>query len=145
VKWVTRAGLHVDRTACAWLIRRFIDADAEFLFIIDPADLPPEATPFDIPGHAFSHHDGDSTFEVMARHYRIDHPGVRRIGRIIHEADIEDERYDAPEAPGLDAIVRGLAHVLGDDTRLIETTSAIYDGLLATLRPEEAEGSATPI
>jgi hypothetical protein len=137
MNWVTRANLHVDRTACAWLIRRFIDADAAFAFVSDPADLPDGATPFDIPGHLFSHHDGDSTFEVMARHYKIDHAGVARIGRIIHEADIEDDRYDAPEAPGLDAIVRGLGRVLDDDMRLIDATSAIYDGLLATSLTED--------
>ena len=137
MKWVTRANLHVDRTACAWLIRRFIDPDAEFIFVTDPADLPPDATPFDIPGHPFSHHDGDSTFEVMVRHHKIDVAGVAWIGRIIHEADIEDERYDAPEAPGLDAMIRGLGLVLRDDIRLIEASSAIYDGLLAT-----SEGAA---
>ena len=133
MKWVTRANLHVDRTACAWLIRRFIDPEAEFLFVTDPGDLPAGATPFDIPGHVFSHHDGDSTFEVMVRHHGIDHPGVQRVGRIVHEADIEDERYDAPEAPGLDAIIRGLGTILGDDRNLIDATGAIYDGLLATL------------
>jgi hypothetical protein len=131
---VSRANLHVDRTACAWLIRRFIDPDAEFLFVSDPADLPPNATPFDIPGHPFSHHDGNSTFEVMVGHYGIVEPGVDRIGRIIHEADIEDDRYDAPEAPGLDAIIRGLGEAIDDDLRLIEATSSIYDGLLSTFR-----------
>ena len=132
----------MDRTACAWLIRRFIDAGAEFLFVTDPADLPADATPFDIPGQAFSHHDGDSTFEVMVRHFGIGHPGVIQIGRIVHEADIEDERYDAPEAPGLDAIVRGLGQVLGDDAALIAATGTIYDGLLATLPPPRAGLSA---
>ena len=131
MKWATRANVHVDRTACAWLIGRFIDPQAEFLFVTDPADLPDDATAFDIPGHEFSHHDGNSTFEVMASHYGITHPGVARIGRIIHEADIEDDRYDAPEAPGLDAIIRGLGTVIRDDQRLIELTGTIYDGLLA--------------
>ena len=117
---------------------RFIDRGAEFVFVTDPEDIPADATAFDIPGQQFSHHDGDSTFEVMARHYRISHPGVARIGRIIHEADIEDDRYDAPEAAGLDAIIRGLEKVLGDDLRLIDATGAIYDGLLATSGSGEA-------
>jgi hypothetical protein len=133
MKWATRTDLHVDRTACAWLIRRFIDREAEFVFVVDSADLPADATPFDIPGHPFSHHDGNSTFEVMVTHYGIANPGVARIGQIVHEADIEDERYDAPEAPGLDAIIRGVGRVLNNDMRLIDHSMPIYDGLLATL------------
>ena len=132
MRWVTRANCHVDRTACAWLIRRFVDPEAEFVFITDPSRLPLDATPFDIPGQPFSHHDGDSTFEVMVRHYGLDEPGLAALGRIVHEADIEDERYDAPEAPGLDAIMRGLGALL-DDHRLLEASSTIYDGLLARL------------
>ena len=99
----------------------------------DSSDLPQGATPFDIPGHPFSHHDGDSTFEVIASHYGIRGAGIERIGRIVHEADIEDERYDAPEASGLDAVIRGLGRVLADDHALIAQSMPIYDGLLATL------------
>jgi hypothetical protein len=132
--------MHVDRTACAWLITRYIDPGAEFVFVTDPSDLPSDATAFDIPGQQFSHHDGDSTFEVMVRHYGIEGEGVRRIGRIVHEADIEDERYDAPEAPGLDAIIRGLGRVLDDDHQMIAAILPIYDGLLATL----GSGDSTP-
>ena len=136
MRWVTRANLHVDRTACAWLILRYVDPAADFVFVQDVADLPPDATAFDIAGQPFSHHDGDSTFEVMVRHYGIEDPGVARIGRIVHEADVEDERYDAPEAPGLDAIIRGLGRVLRDDQKLIAHSLPIYDGLLATLGSE---------
>ena len=133
MKWVTRAGCHVDRTACAWLIRRFIDADAEFTFVTDPSQLPADATPFDIAPHPFSHHEGMSTFEVMLRHYGLEDDGLDALGRIVHEADIEDERFDAPEAAGLDAIVRGLGSQM-DDGRLLEVTGGIYEGLLAHLR-----------
>jgi hypothetical protein len=132
MRWVTRAGCHVDRTACAWLIRRFVDPAAEFVFVTDSSRLPLDATPFDIPGQPFSHHDGDSTFEVMVRYYGLDTPGLLALGRIVHEADLEDERYDAPEAAGLDAIVRGLGQLL-DDRRLLEASSMIYDALLARL------------
>jgi hypothetical protein len=132
MRWVTRANCHVDRTASAWLIRGFVDPAAEFVFVTDPSRLPSDATPFDIPGQPFSHHDGDSTFEVLVRHYALDVPGLAALGRIVHEADLEDERYDAPEAAGLDAIVRGLGELL-DDQRLMEATSPIYDGLLARL------------
>ena len=132
MRWVTRAGCHVDRTACAWLIRRYIDPAAEFVFVTDVSRLPADATPFDITGERFSHHDGDSTFEVMVRHHDLTDPGLAALGRIVHQADIEDERYDAPEAAGRDAIIRGLG-VLHDDGRLIELSSGLYDGLLAEL------------
>lgn len=134
MKWATRANCHIDRTACAWLIRRFIDPQAEFSFVADPQDLPADATAFDVPGQAFSHHDGDSTFEVMLHHYEIADPAVARLGRIVHEADIEDERYDAPEAAGLDAVIRGLGRLLEDDHALIEASLSIYDGLLLQFR-----------
>ena len=132
MKWVTREHCHVDRTACAWLIRRFIDPAAEFVFVADPSRLPADATPFDISGQPFSHHDGASTFEVMVRYHGIAAPGLEALGRIVHEADIEDERYDAPEAPGLDAIIRGMGEVMDDDA-LLTVSATIYDGLLASL------------
>ena len=109
------------------------DADAEFDFITDTDRLPDDATAFDIAGQPFSHHDGDCTFEVLLRHYALTDPVLVRLGQIVHEADVEDERYDAPEAPGLDAIVRGMGSVLADD-ELLEATSPIFDGLFATLR-----------
>ena len=133
MKWVTRAGMHVDRTACAWLIRSAIDPDADFVFVEDVDALPGDATPFDIAGQPFSHHDGDCTFEVLLHHYQLTDPALEALGRIVHEADIEDERYDAPEAAGLDAVVRGMGMRLDDDALLL-ATRPIYDGLLASLR-----------
>jgi hypothetical protein len=108
------------------------------VFVADVSRLPEDATPFDITGHPFSHHDGDSTFEVMARHHGLLAPGLAALGRIVHEADIEDERYDAPEAAGLDAIIRGLGELHGDE-RLIEVSATIYDGLLARLAATNAD------
>jgi len=133
MRWVTRADCHVDRTACAWLIRRYVDPEASFEFVTDPDRLPDGATPFDIAGHRFSHHDGDCTFEVMLREYGLTDPALTRLGRIVHEADVEDERYDAPEAAGLDSIIRGIGLVLGD-AALLDASGPIYDGLLARLR-----------
>lgn len=137
MKWVTRANCHVDRTACAWLIRRSIDPHATFIFVPDDSELPDDATPFDIPGHQFSHHGGASTFEVLIRHFELEFDGLAALARIVHEADIEDERYDAPEAAGLDAIVRGLGS-LHDDEALIGLTEPVYDGLLAFLAAERS-------
>jgi hypothetical protein len=128
MRWATRAHLHVDRTACAWLIRRFIDPEAEFSFVADPDEVPPDAVPFDMRGVDLSHHEGDCSFETFLRRYELDDPVLWRIAQIVHEADLEDERYDAPEAPGLDALVRGLGMVR-TDSELLALTDALYDGL----------------
>ena len=118
----------MDRTACAWLIQRVIDNDATFVFVEDPDDVPPDATPFDIRGVELSHHDGGCSFETFLKRYEIGDPVMWEIARIIHEADIDDERYDAPEAKGLDVMIRGMSMITNDD-RLIELTAPIYDGL----------------
>ena len=108
MKWATRAGIHVDRTACAWLIRRFIDKNAEFLFVHDPDEVPDDARAFDMRGGQFSHREGNCSFETILAHYELTDPVLTAIGQIVHEADLEDERYNAPEGRGLDVIIRGL-------------------------------------
>jgi hypothetical protein len=133
MKWATRAGCHIDRAACAWLIRRFIDPEAVFLFVADPDELPPDATPFDIRGADLSHHGGACTFETFLDRYRLDDPALHAIARIVHEADLADERYDAPEAPGLDVLVRGLA-LLHPDDELLALTAPLLDGLYAVMQ-----------
>jgi hypothetical protein len=130
VRWATRPRPHVDRAACAWLIRRFVDADALFVFVDDPDDVPADATPFDISGAALSHHGGACSFEAFLEHYGLRDPGLTRIARIVHEADLEDERYDAPEAAGLNAIVRGLG-LLHGDAELLDRAAPIFDALYA--------------
>ena len=129
MRWATRAGIHVDRTACAWLIRRFVDPDAEFLFVDDPDEVPEDATPFDIRGVELGHHGGDVSFEAILRRYAlVEDQALVDIARIIHEADLEDERYDAPEARGLDVLIRGLSMV-SSDKEMLELTGPLYDGL----------------
>ncbi len=128
MRWATRPHCHIDRAACAWLIRRFIDPEAEFLFVDDPIDVPSDATPFDMRGVELSHHGGDCSFETFLRRYQLDDPVLWEIAKIVHEADLEDERYDAPEAPGLDAALRGLSLVV-EDERLLELTGPLFDGL----------------
>jgi hypothetical protein len=128
VRWATRAGVHVDRTASAWLIRRFIDPDAEFLFVGDPDEVPADATAFDMRGAELSHKGGDCTFETLLRRYELDDPALWAIARIVHEADLEDERYDAPEARGLDVLLRGLSMIRSDD-EMLGLSGALYDGL----------------
>jgi hypothetical protein len=129
MRWATRAGIHVDRTACAWLIRRFIDPEAVFVFVHDPDEVPDDATPFDIRGAELSHRGGQCTFETMLARYELDDPALGEIARIVHEADLEDERYDAPEAPGLDVILRGLSMVAESDEQMLALSGPIYDGL----------------
>jgi hypothetical protein len=143
MKWATRAGIHIDRAACAWLIRREIDPDAEFVFVDDPADLPADATPFDTRGADLGHHTGphgtDCSFETILRRHDLTDPVLRRLAEIIHEADLDDERYDAPEAPGLDVILRGLS-MTGDDTRTLAATQPIFDGLYEYYRRQHLLG-----
>jgi len=134
MRWATRARPHVDRTACAWLIRRFVDPAAEFVFVADADEVPADAIAFDIRGAELSHHGGGCSFGAILRRYGLDHPGLEALARIVHEADVGDERYDAPEAPGLDAIVDGLARVTPDDHELLEATQPLYDGLYERLR-----------
>jgi hypothetical protein len=118
----------VDRAACAWLIRRFTDPDAEFVFVDDPDQVPADATPFDMRGVELSHHQGDCTFETMLRTFGLDDPVLWDIARIVHEADLDDERYDAPEAPGLDVLCRGLSMIL-DDPSMLAVSGRMFDGL----------------
>jgi hypothetical protein len=128
MRWATRAGIHIDRAACAWLIRRHVDPEAEFVFVADPAAVPADATPFDMRGVDLSHHGGDCTFETILRRYDLADPVLWKIAEIVHEADIDDERYDAPEAPGLDVVLRGLSMVCANE-QILEITGPVFDGL----------------
>ena len=130
MRWATRRGCHVDRAACTWLVRRFIDPEAEFLFVDDLDEVPADATPFDMRGAALSHHEGDCSFETFLRRHALGDPALDQIGRIIHEADLADEQFDAPEAAGLDVLVRGLSMTL-DDLGVLEVTGPLFDGLYA--------------
>jgi hypothetical protein len=131
VIWATRRHVHVDRTACAWLVRRFIDGDARFVFVDDPDEVPADATPFDMRGVELGHQGGRCSFETFLAHYDLDDPALGRIARVVHEADIGDELHDAPEAAGLDALVRGLALSARDDDHLLALTTPLYDALYA--------------
>jgi hypothetical protein len=128
VKWATRSHCHVDRAACAWLIRRFIDSEAEFVLVDDADEVPDGATAFDIRGAELSHHGGDCSFETFLRHYELADPVLWEVAKIVHEADLADERYDAPEAAGLDVLLRGLSMVRNDE-ELLALSGPIFDGL----------------
>ncbi|GAA5772007.1 protein ChrB [Streptosporangium roseum] len=128
MRWATRAGVHIDRAACAWLIRRHLDPEPDFVFVDDPAAVPTDATPFDMRGAELSHHGDDCSFETILRRYELDDPVLWKVAEIVHEADIDDERFDAPEARGVDVILRGLSMIC-DDERVLEITGPIFDGL----------------
>ena len=128
MKWATRAGCHIDRAACAWLIRRFLDEHADFCFVDDPDEIPDDATAFDMPGVELSHHGGDCSFETMLHHFELTDAVLWDVARIVHEADLADERFDAPEGPGLDVVCRGLSMVC-DDSRVLDVTRPLFDGL----------------
>ena len=126
--WATRRGCHVDRTACAWLIRRFVDPNAEFVFVDDPDEVPPEATAFDIRGAELSNHDGDCSFETIVKRYELDDPALATLAALVHEADLGDERYDVPEAPGLDLAIRALG-ANRSDNELLGITDPLFDAI----------------
>ncbi|WP_415855955.1 chromate resistance protein ChrB domain-containing protein [Sinomonas sp. G460-2] len=128
MKWATRSGVHVDRAACAWLIRRAIDPNAEFAYVDDPAGVPTDATPFDMPGVDLGHHGPYCSFETILQRFEVHDPVLSAIAELVHEADIEDDRFDAPAAPGLDVIIRGLSITLDDDA-VLAATAPIFDGL----------------
>lgn len=128
MNWATRRDVHIDRAACAWLIRRFVDPDARFVFVGGPAEVPADATPFDMRGADLGHHGDDCTFETILRRRELTDPVLWRLAEIVHDADLDDERYDAPEAPGLDAVLRGLSMICDDD-RVLDLTGPMFDGL----------------
>jgi len=120
--------VHVDRAACAWLLRRFVDPVATFVFVDDPDEVPEEATGFDMRGVELSHHGGDCSFETMLRHFELVDPVLWDVARIVHEADLADDRFDAPEASGLDVLCRGLSMTVGDD-EVLSVAGRLFDGL----------------
>jgi hypothetical protein len=134
--WATRRGCHVDRTACVWLIRRFIDPDPSFAFFGDPSEAPEEAELFDVVGARLSHHGEDCSFETFLKEYELDDPVLHEIAEIVHDADLMDEKYGRPESEGLDVIVRGMQLALPSDEVLTSHTDALYDGLYAYLGRE---------
>jgi len=141
LKWVTRSFPHVDRTASAWLIKRFIDPQAEFVFIDWPEqELRPEyGTPFDIKGVELGHRDGKCTFEVIVEKYSIEDPYVKKIAELVHAADIEGEIDKVPEARGIKALFSGLRLVTRDDYETLELGFKIWDAIYAYYKLRDLE------
>lgn len=133
--WVTRPHPHIDRTACAWLIRRFVDPEASFAFAADPETASAlGGTPFDMRGVELGHHGGRCSFETILLTYGLTDPALHEIAAMVHDADLDDEKFRSPEAAGLDAVIRGLGMVVPDDHELLAFTHRLYDGLYAWTR-----------
>lgn len=133
MRWATRTGVHIDRSACAWLIVRHLDPQAQFVFVSGPDEVPDNATAFDMRGAELGHHGSDCTFETILRRYDLADPVLWRIAAIVHEADLEDDHYDAPEAAGFDLILRALAMAHTDEEVLSKTTP-IFDAVYGYIR-----------
>jgi hypothetical protein len=136
MKWVTRARPKTDRIACPWLIRRFIDPDAEILYVPKQDVLAVAeaegAASFDAPGARYDHRDGRCTFEVLIDEYHLGgDPALTRLAKIVHAADIESETHTDPAGPGLLAIGLGGLDVEADDHQLLDRASFVYDALYA--------------
>jgi hypothetical protein len=141
MKWVTWENVGVDRMACAWLIRRFIDPKAKFTFVAEGQQAQQKAgEPFDIPGVRLSHHRGHSSFQTILDEHQLGDPILRRIARIVDEADTVQEASVEPAAAGLDLICRGIRRASPDDHAALQRGELIYDALYAELASEEGTG-----
>jgi hypothetical protein len=146
MKWITRSHVHVDRVACPWLISRFIDSDAEFLFVPDSqVKIRAEqdnATPFDIAGAELGHVDGCCSFESIIKKYQLKDKALLRLAKIVHAADIDQDLTTDPIAPGLEAIAVGFSLRFPDDYENLEGQFEVYDALYAWCRLSVARESA---
>jgi len=141
MKWVTRKNAKVDRVACPWLIRRFVDREAQFLFVdadrVTQVAAEENAVPYDVPGVELGHVDGRCSFEAILRKYRLDDPALHMLASVVHGADVSADRAVVPEAAGLYAIAHGFALVHGDnDAEKLRLEWPMYDALYAWSRSE---------
>ena len=138
MQWITRSHVHVDRVACPWLISRFVDSDAEFLFVpageVEKAARESGAIPFDVPGAVLGHADGRCSFESIIRAYDLRDPGLLRLAKIVHAADIAKDIDTDPLARGLEALATGYSIRFPDDAENLARQFELYDALYAWCR-----------
>jgi hypothetical protein len=150
VKWITRARPKTDRIACPWLIRRFIDADAEIVYlppeqVVDAANADPDAHSFDAAGADYTHGGPLCSFEVLIREYDLGgDSALVRLAEIVHAADVSEDVGSDALGPGLLAIGIGGLDVEQDDQRLLERGTFVYDALYAWCRREVGGEVASP-
>jgi hypothetical protein len=143
MKWVTRSHVHVDRVACPWLISRFVDSEAEFVFVpksqVEKVVNETGAIPFDVANVELGHKDGKCSFESIIEKYGLTDPALLRLAKIIHAADIDEEIHTDQIAPGLDAIAVGYSLRFPDDAENLSRQFDVYDALYAWCRLEIAK------
>ena len=144
MKWITRSHVHVDRVACPWLITRFIDNEAEFLFVpknqIASVAAETGAIPFDAPGVELGHHEGRCSFESIVLKYDLKEPGLLRLAQIVHAADVAADIDKDPIARGLEAIASGYSLRFPEDEENLARQFELYDALYAWCRLQVAKG-----
>jgi hypothetical protein len=144
MKWITRSHVHVDRVACPWLITRFIDSEAEFMFApkseIDRLVKATGAIPFDAPGVELGHHEGRCSFESIIVKYELKDPALLRMVKIIHAADISEDIDTDPIARGLEAIASGFSLRFPEDHENLAHQFDVYDSLYAWCQLDVAKG-----
>lgn len=133
MRYCTRENIHVDRNASAWLIKRFIDPDAEFLFVSGETPLP-GSIPFDMYGVEWGHHRDHCTFETILALHDLTDPILQQIARIIHGADITADADETLESPGIDLLFRGLRMISESDAQALEHGYIVMDALYASLK-----------
>jgi len=137
LKWVTREFVHVDRTACPWLIKKFIDPQAEFIFVstdkIGDVVKDQGATPFDAPGVKLGHKDGKCSFETIIEEYKLRDPVLNELAKIVHSADTRDTSL-APEGIGLSAVMTGARFNVKGDFEAVEKAAYVYDALYSSCK-----------
>jgi hypothetical protein len=147
MKWITRSHVHVDRVACPWLITRFIDSEAEFMFVpksqIDSVAKETGAIPFDAPGVELGHHERRCSFESIILKYELKDAGLLRLAKIVHAADVAEDIDMDPIARGLEAIASGYSLRFPDDLENLEHQFEVYDALYAWCRLNVASTNVT--
>jgi hypothetical protein len=140
--WVTRSHIHVDRVACPWLITRFIDSEADFLFVpnsqVEKTVEETGAIPFDAPGVELGHVDGRCSFESIILKYGLKEPGLLRLAKIVHSADVDADMDNDPIARGLEAIASGFSLRFPEDSENLAHQFDVYDALYAWCRMDVA-------
>lgn len=130
--WATRPRPHIDRIGSAWLIKRFIDPEAQFLFL-PPDEFPPDAVPFDTLGAPFGHQGEDCTFETLLKRSGLRDRHLAELAEIVHEVDLRDQKFRREEARGVDLAIRGLLAAFKDDQEVLGHGMVLFDGLYAAL------------
>ncbi len=141
--WITRSHVHVDRVACPWLIKRFVDSQADFLFVpkseVTRIAAEHGGIPFDVAGARLGHNEGRCSFESIIEEYALTDVALQRMGKIVHAADVAADRESDPLAAGLEAIATGFGLLFPDDEENLEAQFPVYDALYAWCRLEVAK------